>query len=196
MTSEQLHTNFIKLAKLIHPDYNTNDPTANEKFQKLQEQYQKAQKLLGSKNQYQASISISLKEAIFGTERYFITHDKQRFVLNIPAGVRNKQSILYRRIMIHSGKNEAILHIKVFIKIPTKFSIIGNQLILKESVSYWKLFFGGQYRIQGIGGNQILINIPKRTKSKKMFKVQNEGLWDRVEKKRYPLYIQFFGRII
>jgi hypothetical protein len=68
ITTEQLHRNYIKLAKIIHPDHNPNDSYADLKFQELQEQYEKAQKLLNIKTQYQASISISLKESILGTE--------------------------------------------------------------------------------------------------------------------------------
>jgi DnaJ-class molecular chaperone len=196
VTSEELRTKYIRLAKVLHPDHNPNDPDADQKFQELQKQYEKARKILGVKTQYQASISITLKESILGTERFFTTDDgKQKFSLSIPAGVKNKQTISFRGITVNSVTDTA-LHIKILIDVPHDFSIVGEQLILKESVSYWKLFFGGKHKITGATGNQIIITVAKRTKSEKMFKVRGEGLWNRVENKRNPLYIQFFGSII
>jgi DnaJ-class molecular chaperone len=196
VTDEQLHKNYIRLAKIIHPDLNPDDPDADQKFQELQEEYFKAQKLLADKSHYQASISITLKEAILGGERFFSTDDgDHKFVLTVPAGVKNKQTILYRGISMNSVK-DAILHIKIFINLPSKFSIVGDQLILEEKVSFWKLKFGGLYTITGPDGRKIIVTIPKNTKNGKMFKVKDEGLMNRVEKKRHPLYIQFFGRII
>jgi len=196
ITEEQLHQNYIKLVKIIHPDLNPNNPDADRQFQYLQEQYEKARKILGVRTQYQASISISLKEAVTGTERYFSApDDNQKFVLHIPAGVKNHQIISYRGIAINSIK-DAVLHIKVFINIPTKFSIIGDQLILKENLPFWKLYFGGKVSIYGPDGKIINLVIPKRTKRGKMFSVKKAGLMDRATNKRLPLYIQFFGYLI
>lgn len=195
ISQAQLHQNYIRLAKVLHPDHNLSDPGADKKFQELQEQYEKAQKLLGIKTQYQSSVSISLKEAITGCERFFITDNNQKFVLNIPAGVKNKQTILYRGFAIKSTKN-VTLNIKVTIDIPAKYTIVGERLILREFVPFWKLIFGGNYEITGPDHKKIPVIIPKKTKSNKMFLVKNAGLWNRTENKREPLYIQFFGSII
>jgi DnaJ-class molecular chaperone len=195
ISAEHLHQNYIKLAKVLHPDVNPDDPDADKKFQELQEQYQKAQKLLEAKTQYQASISITLSEAITGTERFFVSDENQRFMLNIPAGVKNKQTVLYRGLAISSIK-DAVLHIRVYIDIPTKFKIIGDNLILNEGVPFWKLIFGGKHEITGPDGRKIPVTIPRKTKNGKMFRVQNAGLWNRNEKKRDALYIQFFGSAI
>jgi DnaJ-class molecular chaperone len=196
ITEEKLRHNYIRLAKILHPDLNPDNLNADKQFQELQEQYKKAQKILGIKIHYQASVSITLKEAIIGTERYFSTDDdNQKFVLHIPAGVKNHQTILFRGLAINSIK-DAVLHIKVFINLPTKFSIIGDQLILKENISFWKLYFGGTTYIEGPDGKRINLVIPKKTKNGKMFKVNGAGLLDRVTNKRLPLYIQFFGCLI
>lgn len=195
ISSDQLHQNYIKLAKILHPDLNPDDPDADKKFQDLQEQYEKAQKLLGNKAQYQASVSIPLSEAISGTERFFVSDDGKRFLLTIPAGVKNKQTILYRGIQVNSD-NDAVLHIRVHIDAPTKFKIIGDHLILNEHIPFWKLIFGGRHEITGPDGKIIPVTIPRKTKNGKMFKVQNAGLWNRADKKRDPLYIQFFGSAI
>jgi DnaJ-class molecular chaperone len=196
ISTEQLHQNYIRLAKILHPDINPDDPDSDQKFQELQEQYYKAQKIIGIKAQYQASISITLKEAILGAERFFSTDEgNHKFVLSVPAGVKNKQTVLYRGIAINTIK-DAVLHIKVFINLPTKFSIIGDKLVLKESITFWKLKFGGSYIIDGPDGQKISVTIPKNTKSGKMFRVKNRGLFNRVENKRDFLYVQFFGRII
>jgi DnaJ-class molecular chaperone len=195
ISSTELRNNYIRLAKVLHPDKNTSDPKADKKFQELQEQYERAQKLLGMKNQYQASATITLHEAISGTERFFVTDENQRFMLTIPAGVKNKQVIIYRGVTVNSSR-DSVLQIKVYITTPTKFSIIGENLILKESIPFWKLFFGGSYQITGPDGSKIPVNIPRKTKNGKMFRVKNAGLWNRTEKKREPLYIQFFGSIV
>jgi DnaJ-class molecular chaperone len=194
ITTDQLHSQYIRLAKIIHPDHNPNED-ADEKFQELQEQYEKAQKLLNIKTNYQASISVTLKESILGTERFFVTDEGNRFVLMIPAGVKNHQTIQFRGLSLNSVKS-AILHIKVYINIPSNFSIIGENLILNQNINFFKLYFGGKYEIIGPDGKIILVTIPKKTKNGKMFRIQNAGLWNRIEKKREPLYIQFFGSII
>lgn len=194
-SSEQLHKNYIRLAKVLHPDHNSGNPDSDKKFQELQEQYEKAQKLLGMKTQYQASTNISLQESITGTERFFVTDDNQRFLLTIPAGVKQRQTMLYRGLLLNSVK-DSVLHIKVHITLPTKFSIVGDNLILKETISFWKLYFGGDYEIVGPDGTKIAVKIPRKTKNGKMFKVKNAGLWNRQEKRREPLYNQFFGSII
>ena len=195
ITTEQLHRNYIKLAKIIHPDHNPNDSYADLKFQELQEQYEKAQKLLNSKTQYQASISISLKESILGTERFFVTDEGNRFMLMIPAGVKNHQTVQFHGISLNSIKS-AILHIKVFINIPSNFIIVGDNLILNQNISFWKLYFGGSYNIIGPDETTISVIIPPKTKNGKMFRVKKAGLWNRINKLREPLYIQFFGSII
>jgi len=46
ITPEQLHINFIRLAKIIHPDNNPTDIESTEKFQELQKQYEIAQKFI------------------------------------------------------------------------------------------------------------------------------------------------------
>lgn len=195
ISQEQLHTNFIKLSKIIHPDQNPDDPDATSKFQILVQEYEKAQKLIGPKSQYQTSIKITLKESITGCERYFVSDDNHRFVLNIPAGVKNKQVVQYRGIEINSVKN-TVVHIKVLIDMPNHYTIAGNALILKIKVPYYKLIFGGTHVITSPDGNTVSITIHKNTKSGKMFKLMNFGLWNRIEKKREPLYIHIFGCII
>jgi DnaJ-class molecular chaperone len=196
ITPEQLHINFIRLAKIIHPDNNPTDIESTEKFQELQKQYEIAQKFIYTKNQYHISISITLKEAIHGAERYFTIDDSGCYImLTIPPGVKNKQTLLYRNLTIKTIQNVNV-YIKIYIDIPYNFSIIGDQLILKEWVPFWKMYFGGEYIITGPDRKKILVKIPKKTKNGKMFKVQGAGSLDRIEKKRNPLYIQFFGSII
>jgi DnaJ-class molecular chaperone len=195
VSKEQLHTNFIRLAKLLHPDHDLNNPNADSNFQELQIQYKKAQQLVGPKSQYQAVISISLSEAILGCERFFINDEDQKFVLTIPAGIKNKQLIMFRGLAVNSAK-DAVLHIKVFIKMTSEYTIVGDRLILKIYVPFWKLFFGGKYIISDPIEEKFSIMIPKKTKNGKMFRFSKNGLWNRIEKKRDPLYIQIFGKII
>ena len=194
ISPEQLHRNYIKLAKSIHPDLNPDDQSADTKFQELQSYYATAQKLI-NKNRYNAAVSITLKESITGTTRYFINDENNKFVLSIPAGVKNHQNIKYRGIAGNVSK-DAVLNIKIFIKMPPNFIIVGEQLILKEHVSFWKLYFGGRHQFIGPDGNIILVSIPPKTKNKKIFRVLNAGLFNKTEKKREHLYIQFFGSII
>ena len=189
ITKDELHANYKKLAKVIHPDLN-HDNAAVGKFQELQEQYKIAQKLITK--HYQSSISISLKEAIEGAERYFVM-DKTKLVLNIPAGVKHRQTIQFSD---NTDSNTAILHVKVYINLLPNFTIVGDHLILKEKISYWKLYFGGKHQILVPDGRKIPITIPRKTKNGKMFMVRNAGLFNRKEQKREPLYIQFFGSII
>ena len=59
ITNAQLHENYIRLSKLVHPDLNPDDPDANLKFQELNAQYIKAQEILDKKQtHYQTSVSI------------------------------------------------------------------------------------------------------------------------------------------
>ena len=192
---EQLHRNYIRLAKIVHPDLNPNNPDADRAFQTLQEQYEKAQRLIGANTQYQAVISISLKEAVEGTDRYFSADNNQKFVLHIPAGVKHRQTVLFRQLSV-DFKKDVVLHIKVLINLPPKFSIVGNQLILKETVTFWRLHFGGPISIMGADEKKINLVLPKKTKNGKMFKINGAGLLDRESNKRQPLYIQFFGCVI
>ena len=195
ITEKELHRNYIRLVKILHPDVNPNNPEADKQFQNLQEQFDKAKKILGANSQYQVSVTITLKEAIHGAERYFITDENQTFVLHIPAGVKHCQTIFYRGLNLSTIK-DIVLHIKINIDLPRRFSIVGDQLILKEYVPIWKMYFGGKVSIIGADGKRINLILPSRTKNKKMFKINNMGLLDRIANKRLPLYIQFFGYFI
>jgi DnaJ-class molecular chaperone len=84
----------------------------------------------------------------------------------------------------------------VFINIPSNFIIVGDNLILNQNISFWKLYFGGSYNIIGPDETTISVIIPPKTKNGKMFRVKKAGLWNRINKLREPLYIQFFGSII
>lgn len=195
ITPEELRINYIRLAKVLHPDSNPDNPTAVQAFQELQTQYEKAEKILESKSHYQASISVTLNEAIRGCERFFINDDGNKFLLTIPAGVKNRQVVMYRGMAINSSK-DSILDVKVGITLPSDYVIAGDKLIFNLRVPYWKLFFGGRHTFVGPDGTTIPITIPKNSKSGKMYRVNQHGFWNRVEKKRDSLYIQIFGCII
>lgn len=190
-SEKQLHTNYVRLAKILHPDLNHNSQS-EKLFQELNQNYKKALELF---NQYQATIKISLKEAIEGTERYFINDNDQKFVLVIPAGIKNNQIIHFRGIDINSKKN-IILHIKTIIELPKKYSIINDNLVSKEKIPIYKLFMGGKYSIIGPDGKKIVINLPRKIKIGKLFKISNSGLWNIRDNKRDPLFILIYSKLI
>ena len=101
---------------------------------------------------------------------------------------------MFKDLSVNTIKN-VVLHIKVYINVPSNFKIVGERLVLIEEVPFWRLIFGGDYTITGPTGDQIPVKIPKKTKNGKFFKVKDKGLHNRLKKQRDPLYIQFFGSI-
>ncbi len=190
----QLRDSYLKIAKEIHPDHNLQDTTATQKFQTLQENYQKCLSIIKfSNNQYQTRFVISLAESINGTERYFlIPESNSKFLLKIPAGVKNNQTILFKKLNITYTESIA-LSASVQIQMPKGYQIFGNYILLIKYIPFWKLFFGGNIIFEGPDGNKIKVNISKNTKSGTIFKIKNRGLYNDTLSVREPLFIRLFG---
>lgn len=192
----QLRANFLKLVKKYHPDLHPEIPDIAEKFIEVVTEYQKCIDLL-SKNKkiYSIRVSISLQDAILGCDRFFIsTDDKRKFLLKIPAGVKDGDCIRYKNVQMHESFF-SILEVKININFPINYTYKNNKLLLKVYVHPWKLYFGGRIVIFGPDGSRLNICLPVKTKSGAIFEMKNEGMLDRVSKQRNMLYLQIISKI-
>lgn len=193
ITAKELRHEYLELAKKYHPDLH---PENASKFQTLQQQYQQCQLIINQPNQYRVTVSISLKESITGCERFYYSQEaNKKFLLKIPAGVQNQQTIVYRGLKDQHGKC-TILHLKIKLTLPLNYSIFNNCLVLDLKVPFYKMFFGGKFKFTAPDGKLIQIDLPKRAKNGEYYIVASAGLFDRQEKQRLNLYVQIKQSII
>jgi DnaJ-class molecular chaperone len=181
----QIHSNYRKLAKECHPDLHPTDPLAAEKFNLLNLEYNKCLNTI-----FQIKIAISLQDSILGCERYFMSNDGNRtFRLSIPAGIKTGESLCFRNIQLEEDRF-SILQAKIKVEMPNDFIVIADKLIQKIRVSFWKSIVGGEITIIGPDGVRFRISIPKRCKSKTIYRIPDAGLFNRKTKLRGDLFIQ------
>jgi DnaJ-class molecular chaperone len=196
LINSQLKSKYYELAKTCHPDLNPNDLNATEKFQKLQEQYKECLQSLKSNNKiYCVTIQISLQDSILGCTRYFSSRDeKRKFILKIPPGIINNDIIRYKNIQMDENLL-SILEVKIIVDLPLNYSYKNGKLVYSVLIPFWKLFLGGEKVIIGPDKARLRILIPPKTKSGSIFELQNEGLLDKLSKKRDILYIRLKSSI-
>lgn len=189
--TNQLDKSFKELAKKYHPDLNPSDPTSTEKFQNLLNEYKTCEEIINSTPKvYNISVQISLKDSICGCERFFLSKDqKRRFILKVPAGIKNNDIIRYKNIQMEEFRF-SILEVKVNVIIPNDFTLINGKLFKTIKVSFWKLYFGGDLIIIGPDKMRLRVEIQPKTKNGSIFEMKNEGLFDKLSKKRDILYIK------
>jgi DnaJ-class molecular chaperone len=192
---KQLRLNFLTLVKRYHPDLHPDIPNISEKFTNLINEYKKCLSLFSNKKIYNINVYISLQDAIMGCERFFLSNDgKRKFLLKIPAGVKNKDNIYYKDVQINENCF-SILNAIININFPKNYVYKNNKLILKIYVFPWKMYFGGKTVIIGPDGCLLHINIPKKTKSGAIFAIDNEGLYNKKNNQRDKLYIQVISKL-
>ena len=193
LLNSQLKSAYRILAKECHPDVNPNDPEATEKFQKLQEKYKDClQAIIQNKKIYCVTVIISLQDSILGCDRYFSSNDeKRRFILKIPPGIISNDTIKYRNIQMEEN-SLSVLEVKVIVDFPPNYLYKNGKLFRSLSIPFWKLFFGGEKVFNGPDNARIRVVIPPKTKSGTLFYIPNEGLLDKLTKKREILYISLF----
>ncbi len=125
---------------------------------------------------FEAMLDVSLYEVQHGTSR-MLNIDGKKIRINIKAGVKDGQVL---RLKGKGGKGShggpaGNIFLKVNVKNDTDFVRKGNNLYSNVKVSFYEALFGGKIDVKTLAGN-VSINIPKRTKSGKTFRLKGKGL--------------------
>lgn len=177
-----LHKQYLKLAKEFHPDSNPDDPDAETKFKLLQSAYNSTKEKSKIKK-YTCTPKISLQETFTGCTKYVQLSDTpSKFQIFIPAGCKSGDSVIF-------GNQTIKITAKIEITIPKDYEILNNKLIFHCKVPFWKLYFGGVFRFRFLDGKIIKTTLPKKAKNGDVFSIENFGLFNKVKNGRDPLFI-------
>lgn len=103
---------------------------------------------------------------------------EEKIKINIPAGVDNNQIIKVK------GKGEAgkkggeagDLYIRISIKPHSIFERNGDDIYLKQNITFSEAVLGSKIKIPTLEGEKIIITIPSGTESGKILKVSKRGI--------------------
>lgn len=117
---------------------------------------------------------------------------EEKIRINIPAGVDNNQIIKVK------GKGEAgkrggeagDLYIRISVKPHSIFERNGDDVYLKQDISFSEATLGGKIKIPTLEGEKIIITVPSGTESGKILKVSKRGIPHFSGISRGNLYLQ------
>ncbi|HNY35823.1 MAG TPA: molecular chaperone DnaJ [Candidatus Pacearchaeota archaeon] len=103
---------------------------------------------------------------------------EEKIKINIPAGVDNNQIIKVK------GKGEAgkrggeagDLYIRISIKPHKIFERNGDDIYLKQDITFSEATLGGKIKIPTLEGEKIIVKIPNGTESGKILKISKRGI--------------------
>jgi molecular chaperone DnaJ len=103
---------------------------------------------------------------------------EEKIRINIPAGVDNNQIIKVK------GKGEAgkrggeagDLYIRIAIKTHSIFQRNGDDVYIKQDITFSEAALGGKIKIPTLEGEKIIVSVPSGTESGKILKVSKRGI--------------------
>ena len=120
------------------------------------------------------------------------TKKEEKIKINIPAGVDNNQIIKVK------GKGEAgkrggeagDLYIRISIKPHKIFEREGDDIYLKQDITFSEATLGGKIKIPTLEGDKIIVTVPSGTESGKILKISKRGIPHFSSIGRGNLYLQ------
>lgn len=117
---------------------------------------------------------------------------EEKIKINIPAGVDNNQIIKVK------GKGEAgkrggeagDLYIRVSIRPHKIFERNGDDVYLKQNITFSEATLGGKIKIPTLEGEKVIVNVPSGTESGKILKISKRGIPHFSSFGRGNLYLQ------
>ena len=103
---------------------------------------------------------------------------KEKIKIVIPAGVDTNQVIKIKGkgdAGIKGGE-EGDLYVVFFVKRHSVFQRKGDDLYASKEISFSEAVLGGEVEVKTLGGDKILLEIPKGTESGKILRVSQKGI--------------------
>lgn len=141
------------------------------------------------KQKLNATVSISLDEAMKGSKRTLKINDKNNSLkeinINIPKGLTSG-----KKLKIDGNKHgiNAEIYVKVNIKEDSKYRLDGLDIIQKESIYPWDAYFGTKITIDSPNG-KFKVNVPEKIESGNKIRIKNKGYVD-MKNNQGNLYIE------
>lgn len=205
---------YLQLAKEFHPDI-SHDQKSLEKFQNIQLNYRKIKenidkwngspipmdnqvpkKIYSIKNDfgikvYKMFTVINLQQNLYGGTLNF-TVDNKEYRTSFSKGIMPNKMI---RVMfprnITKKLNSFVVNITFFLKVEKPYELKQNKLILNQKISFFNRIFCNKINILVPNRKKISLRKPYNFDHKKMYIIENEGLFNRESGKNEPLYIRF-----
>lgn len=124
------------------------------------------------------SITISIDEAMNGTNRSITIKNKERLIdvkVTVPKGIKNNNKI---RIDGSKYGIDANIIAKVIIKNDDDLALDGIDLIKKVKIYPWDAYFGVKKKIETNTG-AFMVNIPEKSQAGRKIRLKNRGYKDR-----------------
>lgn len=124
------------------------------------------------------SITISIDEAMNGTNRSITIKNKERLIdvkVTVPKGIKNNNKI---RIDGSKYGIDANIIAKVIIKNDDDLALDGIELIKKVKIYPWDAYFGVKKKIETNTG-AFMVNIPEKSQAGRKIRLKNRGYKDR-----------------
>lgn len=124
------------------------------------------------------SITISIDEAMNGTNRSITIKNKERLIdvkVTVPKGIKNNNKI---RIDGSKYGIDANIIAKVIIENDDGLALDGIDLIKKVKIYPWDAYFGVKKKIETNTG-AFMVNIPEKSQAGRKIRLKNRGYKDR-----------------
>lgn len=124
------------------------------------------------------SITISIDEAMNGTNRSITIKNKERLIdvkVTVPKGIKNNNKI---RIDGSKYGIDANIIAKVIIKNDDDLALDGIDLIKKVKIYPWDAYFGVKKKIETNTG-AFMVNVPEKSQAGRKIRLKNRGYKDR-----------------
>lgn len=142
------------------------------------------------KSKINATVSISLDEAIKGCSRSIKINDKENnsikeININIPKGLTSG-----KKLKIDGSRYgiSAYIYVKVEIKDDSKYRLDGLDIIQKESITPWQAYFGTKITVDSPNG-KFKISVPEKIDAGNKIRIKDKGYID-MKNKQGDLYIE------
>jgi curved DNA-binding protein len=140
---------------------------------------------------YEATLNISLEEAIKGTVKEFSLNGK-RIRVNLEPGTEEGKKL---RLKNQGGEGirggqSGDLYLKIKFEKHDNFEKKGDDLFIKTSVDLYTAVLGGKKEITTIDGKTININIPSGSSSGKVLRIKGLGMPVPGSSRRGDLFIK------